>query len=1260
MNELQKYNYNNLDFDDLFNEIVDHFKNDENSPFKDYDYDGSNLKELIKILAYVSNQSLFHTMIALNEMFFSTARMRKNLLKMLKPYGYTSRKMIPSQKYLTIKNSATSDITIPEFTGFIATGDDILDDKIFYNLSSTIIPANSIGIIKIYQSSTGKINQNFDLIKTNNIVSPIEIEIADLAESYFQVETIESGIKVQWYQYESLDSLQNQMTTEDLSLLPESNIYFLDETDRGYLLSFSETGIGNVPSPDDGQTLSISYMRTDGSESNGFPTDGFSFQTNITGLSILPDSNPLAVSTVGPSSGGTDKESITELRENTLALFNSQNRAVTEYDYIKLGKNLSLIGNSGDLKVYGGEKYSTGKRLGNVYIVPRPTNSSQFIFNSSDKLEILNHFLKYAITGITPIIQNPHYINSIIKYHFTFKNLVKNTSEITKELIQRSRDFFVSNYGETIFIPELVEILNKHSSIQSAYIKTSFRILFDTLSTLSGTFKIIPMLSTEINDFVNSDGTFYSGTVWGKNDETDNGEVIFVNPEQRYIIVKQSAGVTDSNFALFHKGDSFVDTRKSIEKINYVENDSASYLYLPSTAGFIQFEGIVSKSSNGISSGIIQTINKSSSNIKHRWIQLDSVSGLFIGNNIINQNNIIGTIEDIDTDNKKIWVTYTSGSNFTEGDEIDIGTTYSAPGSRRIVKRATLTLTEGTEAVSDLEIGDILVNSGGLRFNIEAIDTVGLTVTGYWSDTTDFIAEQGLDISTYTDGGDFTISSVGIITTGIGTLLYKIYVTGISGVGFLSETNNVEPGDTWRFNEVASVPDATHIVLADGPYGLQVGNIICDSGNHGNTEILDINGLTLTVTSSASFTSGELLHPGDSWSNIIYSSIQQVYKSYDDTVSSFNLSNATDLVIGKYLQSENGTGEITGIDGSTVSIDIKDGTFSTGNDNVHQTDDEDSEYQKQYTLSGNITDFPTDYIIEVNNVSGENLPLFINKLDPTDSGMLDATITSTDVGYGYTFNTTKNLYKEDLEFKVKYGSGSLITLETNENTLYEVSIKLNSAISSLNEGDQVIAANGTSGYVYKIYTESGNDYITVRYNSGIWPIASGTNNIQAGGTYVAGTNQILEVGVPTSPVIIRFFSSSIPSIPFIGKIDLNSGDITVARAIETNDAEITDIDYINKTITFTDSSDFSDAGTINVWDSENMIWRTWNFTSNTGTDLEGDDTINENIVKGYIAIEDVSDPLVRIDFSFKNKIEKLELGNRSLFYSSTDLITEID
>ena len=76
----------NLDFDDIKQDIIDHFK--EDNDFKDFNFQGSALNTLVDILAYNTHLNALTANFSINEMFINTAQKRENLVSIAKGMNY--------------------------------------------------------------------------------------------------------------------------------------------------------------------------------------------------------------------------------------------------------------------------------------------------------------------------------------------------------------------------------------------------------------------------------------------------------------------------------------------------------------------------------------------------------------------------------------------------------------------------------------------------------------------------------------------------------------------------------------------------------------------------------------------------------------------------------------------------------------------------------------------------------------------------------------------------------------------------------------------------------------------------------------------------------------------------------------------------------------------------------------------------------------------------------------------------------------------
>ena len=82
-------NFTNLDFDQVKTSLKDYLR--ENSNFTDYDFEGSNLSNIIDVLAYNTYISSYNANMLSNEVFLDSATLRENVVALARNIGYTPR-----------------------------------------------------------------------------------------------------------------------------------------------------------------------------------------------------------------------------------------------------------------------------------------------------------------------------------------------------------------------------------------------------------------------------------------------------------------------------------------------------------------------------------------------------------------------------------------------------------------------------------------------------------------------------------------------------------------------------------------------------------------------------------------------------------------------------------------------------------------------------------------------------------------------------------------------------------------------------------------------------------------------------------------------------------------------------------------------------------------------------------------------------------------------------------------------------------------
>ena len=266
-----------LDFDTIKSNLINYFKNTE--PFKDYDYSGSGLNQLLDVLSYNThyNAMLAHT--AVNESFIDTAQIRSSVVSNAKLLGYLPRsKTAPS---INVKvefapasgpNNEPNDktyITLPRGSNFKAPyGDNTfiyttLDDyKLEFDVTSSRYTGTNILLRE------GSLRKNTFALSNNNDKNVYQIDDDNIDISSMVVRVYNNGNASSFEIYRNFTTIE--LTNE--SNLAVAPLYFLSENAYGkYQISFSNTGTFGKKPPNLG-IVQIEYLTTTGSASNGAKT----------------------------------------------------------------------------------------------------------------------------------------------------------------------------------------------------------------------------------------------------------------------------------------------------------------------------------------------------------------------------------------------------------------------------------------------------------------------------------------------------------------------------------------------------------------------------------------------------------------------------------------------------------------------------------------------------------------------------------------------------------------------------------------------------------------------------------------------------------------------------------------------------------------------------------------------------------------------------------------------------------------------------
>lgn len=412
-----KINVTDLDFDQIKNNLKEYLRGQ--SEFTDYDFEGSALSTLLDVLAYNTHYQGLYYNLAVNESFLDSASKRSSVISKAHELGYTPRSIISSKAIvdLTMVNnqiSAPDLIELPKYTPFTTNIDGVTytfyttENHIAYK-NNTVYSFNNIQIVEgyplSYQYNIVADTKNIIIPNTNVDASSIRVKVQDSAEvsnfvTFTQSDTI-------------------------LNIDGKSNVYFLKELSTGQLqLQFGNDVIGKAL--DIGNIVTVEYFVTKGPIANGART--FSYAgNNISNTSI-------SVTVINPSFGGTNAETIEQIRFNAPRFYTNQNRCITIQDYKSTITALYPLVKS--VSVWGGED-NNPPRYGEVLI--SPISQSGEPLSESEKDFLLTNIInprKPVTTRITFI--DPEFID--LSLDVTFYYDVKNTTRTSLDLTKLVRD----------------------------------------------------------------------------------------------------------------------------------------------------------------------------------------------------------------------------------------------------------------------------------------------------------------------------------------------------------------------------------------------------------------------------------------------------------------------------------------------------------------------------------------------------------------------------------------------------------------------------------------------------------------------------------------------------------------------------------------------------------------------------------------------------------------------------------------------------
>lgn len=315
-------NTSDLDFINIKNKLKTYFKN--TSEFKDYDFEASGLSSILDVLAYNSHLNALTANMAINESFLSTSQLRSSVVGHAETLGYFPKSKTAPMAIVDVTildpNGTSEQEILTSRTEFLTAIDDV--GYVFYNRDEYVATKNEDNA---FVFSNVKIYEGRERTKTffadNSIDTVFVIPDENIDTSTMVVKVYENPTADVFTVYKNIFDVA--------TITDDSRVYMIHETPNGYYEIYFGDGNMLGKRPQSGNVIQVDYISTANSDANG------AARFNLNAFNALETT----VTTISPAAGGSDKESIQEIKINAPRAFATQQRLVTAADYSALIKS---------------------------------------------------------------------------------------------------------------------------------------------------------------------------------------------------------------------------------------------------------------------------------------------------------------------------------------------------------------------------------------------------------------------------------------------------------------------------------------------------------------------------------------------------------------------------------------------------------------------------------------------------------------------------------------------------------------------------------------------------------------------------------------------------------------------------------------------------------------------------------------------------------------------------------------------------------
>ena len=439
-----------LDFDTIKTNLKSFLK--QQTEFQDYDFEGSGLNVLVNLLAYNTHYNAYYLNMVANESFLDTALLRDSVVSHAKTLGYIPHSKTASTAVINLTidsgNSTLDTLTIPK--GYVFNSD-LIDKRIFNFVvmdENTVTKSNTSYHFENLNIKEGELTTyTYTYDEASNPKSVFLLPDADIDTSTITVIVKPSASN-------TTSTVYNKVT-DILDVTAASEVFYLQESKGGkYQIYFGDGTVGKKL--DDGSVVALTYLLTNGDLAN--KATGFAQTSAIGGYSTS------TIEVLSVAAGGSDRETVEEIKTASPLQFATQNRLVTTKDYESyIKKNYPNIDS---LSVWGGED-EIPPVYGKVLISLKP--KANYYITEIEKTRILNEIIKpKSIVSVSAEIRDAEFLfillNTTVKYDSKRTTL---SEAILKSSIRNAiisyRDTNLNKFGSIFALSKLQDSIDSIS-----------------------------------------------------------------------------------------------------------------------------------------------------------------------------------------------------------------------------------------------------------------------------------------------------------------------------------------------------------------------------------------------------------------------------------------------------------------------------------------------------------------------------------------------------------------------------------------------------------------------------------------------------------------------------------------------------------------------------------------------------------------------------------------------------------------------------